>query len=94
VTLQSSEPRVGTKRGPYRVTRNHPFGLSGKEALILDMLRFGATNAAIAKQLNRSRRTVEHHVSSILTKLGVSSRKEAAGRVGVHSCAGRAGETN
>jgi DNA-binding NarL/FixJ family response regulator len=94
VTLQSSEPPVGTKRGPYRVSRNHPFGLSGKEALILEMLRVGATNAAIAEQLNRSRRTVEHHVSAILTKLGVSSRIEAAHRAGAHSRTGREGETN
>jgi DNA-binding NarL/FixJ family response regulator len=94
VTLQSPQPRVGAKRGPYRVARNHPFGLSGKEALILDMLRIGATNAAIAEHLNRSRRTVEHHVSSILTKLGVSSRIEAARRAGAHSRTGRADETN
>jgi DNA-binding NarL/FixJ family response regulator len=34
-------------------------------------------NAAIAKRLFLSTKTVDHHVSAILTKLGVSSRAEA-----------------
>jgi DNA-binding NarL/FixJ family response regulator len=65
------------KRGPYTASRNHPKGLTRKQAEVLALLVDGATNLAIASKLNRSRRTVEHHVSAILTKLSVHSRIEA-----------------
>jgi DNA-binding NarL/FixJ family response regulator len=68
---------ITPKRGPYSASRNHPDGLTHKEAEILTLLVEGATNPAIAAKLKRSRRTVEHHVSAILTKLGAQSRTEA-----------------
>jgi DNA-binding NarL/FixJ family response regulator len=37
----------------------------------------GLRNAAIARRLFVSTKTVDHHVSAILTKLGVPSRAEA-----------------
>ena len=43
---------------------------------MLDLLREGLADAAIAERLVLSRRTVEHHVAAILGKLGVSSRKD------------------
>jgi DNA-binding NarL/FixJ family response regulator len=46
---------------------------------VLEVLRGGLTNAEIAQRLYLSPRTVDHHVSAILAKLGVSSRAEAAG---------------
>ncbi|MCB9647071.1 MAG: AAA family ATPase [Deltaproteobacteria bacterium] len=62
------------KRGPYKKARKHPYGLTGKEQEVLQLLVKGYSNAAIAEELFRSRRTVENHVSSILSKLQAKSR--------------------
>jgi DNA-binding NarL/FixJ family response regulator len=51
--------------------------LSGREWEILELLDEGATTAEIADRLFLSRVTVRRHVSSILSKLGVTSREEA-----------------
>lgn len=69
------------RRGPYKAARNHPIGLTKREQTILGYVAAGATNAEIADMLSRSQRTIEHHVSSILTKLNVSNRMEAMLRV-------------
>ena len=45
----------------------------------------GATNPEIATRLFLSRKTVEHHVSNALAKLGLHSRAELAARVGMAS---------
>lgn len=45
---------------------------------MLDLVAEGLTNVEIAARLFITEKTVGHHVSSILTKLGVGSRYEAA----------------
>lgn len=69
------------RRGPYRAARHHPLGLTAKEQRVLALLGQGAGNRKIAETLNRSQRTVEHHVSAVLAKLGVENRMEAMLRV-------------
>lgn len=64
-------------RGPIHATRSNPYGLTPRQAKVAELLREGLSNPEIADRLFISRRTVESHVSAILTKLGVSSRKEA-----------------
>lgn len=64
-------------RGRYRTAREHPYELTAKEQIVLAMMADGKTNAAIADQLSRSRRTVENHVSAILSKLSCNNRLEA-----------------
>src|SRR5882757_9400399 len=52
-------------------------GLTRREAEILTLVSRGMRNSAIAKRLFLSTRTVDRHVSAILSKLGVQSRGEA-----------------
>lgn len=65
-------------RGPRRSTRAHPARLTTREAEVLTLVAGGLRNADIAERLFLSAKTVDHHVSSILQKLGVRSRGEAS----------------
>jgi predicted ATPase/DNA-binding CsgD family transcriptional regulator len=65
-------------RGPRPATRANPGGLTKRELEVLDLLGEGLTNAEIAGRLVISDKTVGHHVSAILGKLGVRSRYDAA----------------
>lgn len=64
-------------RGPQPGTRAHPAGLTPRQTDILALLGEGLTNAEIAERLVLSVRTVDHHVSAVLAKLGATSRTEA-----------------
>ena len=55
------------------------YGLSPREREVLNILAEGRTDRDIAARLFISERTVHVHVRRILSKLGVSSRTEAAG---------------
>ncbi len=54
-----------------------PHGLTRQELRVLRLVTAGGTNKAIAAELVLSERTVDRHVSNILTKLGVHSRAAA-----------------
>lgn len=54
-----------------------PPGLSAREAAVLRLLAEGKSNRAIAAELIVSVRTVEHHLTSLYAKIGVSNRVEA-----------------
>ena len=70
----------GVSRGPRRSTQANSAALTARELEVLALLGEGMRNAAIAERLFLSPRTVDHHVSSILAKLEVSSRGEAVAR--------------
>jgi DNA-binding NarL/FixJ family response regulator len=59
------------------VARRAAGGLTPREAEVLSLLATGKTNRAIAAELVISEKTVATHVSSVFTKLGLSSRSAA-----------------
>jgi DNA-binding CsgD family transcriptional regulator/tetratricopeptide (TPR) repeat protein len=63
--------------GPRAATRERPFGLTRREYEVLDLICAEHTNAEIAAKLFLSVKTVDHHVSAVLGKLGVPTRGAA-----------------
>jgi DNA-binding winged helix-turn-helix (wHTH) protein/DNA-binding CsgD family transcriptional regulator len=63
--------------GPRATTRANPAGLTERQIEVLGMLAEGLSNAQLASRLFISSKTVDHHVSAILSKLQASSRTEA-----------------
>lgn len=65
---------------PRASRSNHVNGLTDREVEVLALVADGLSDAGIAEKLVISRRTAEHHVASILAKLGAGSRRELADR--------------
>jgi DNA-binding CsgD family transcriptional regulator len=70
--LTSALPK--SRRGPYAMARRHPLGLTSSEQQVLEMMAEGRSNKDIARQLDRSPRTVEHQVSAVLGKFSARNR--------------------
>jgi DNA-binding CsgD family transcriptional regulator/tetratricopeptide (TPR) repeat protein len=68
----------GVPRGPRASTRQNEANLTPRQVEVLALLSEGLRNSDIAERLFLSDRTVQHHVSAILSKLGVQSRGQAA----------------
>lgn len=64
-------------RGPSKATLANPAGLTTRQLEVLQLVADGLNNGQIAAELYLSKKTVEHHVSAIYTKLGVDSRTKA-----------------
>jgi DNA-binding CsgD family transcriptional regulator len=64
--------------GAHADTRSHPRGLTRREREVLELITDGLTNAEISARLFISEKTVDHHVSAVLAKLGAPNRHVAA----------------
>jgi DNA-binding NarL/FixJ family response regulator len=62
-------------RGSSPTTRANPAGLTDRQLDVLALLVEGLSNADIAGRLVISRKTADHHVSAVLTKLGMPNRR-------------------
>lgn len=73
---------AGVPQRRRRSTMANAAGLTARQVDVLALLADGLTNAELADQLYISAKTADHHVSAILSKLGVGSRRDAvrAGR--------------
>jgi len=65
-------------RRPQPGTLANPAWLTDRQLEILRLVATGLSNAEIAQRLVVSPRTVDHHVSAILQKIGVRTRRDAA----------------
>ncbi|MDE3095168.1 MAG: helix-turn-helix transcriptional regulator [Chloroflexota bacterium] len=72
---QGAYPDAVTRRG----RPPHPDVLTPRQWEVLELVREGLSNEQIGRRLGISTDGAKFHVSEILTKLGVSSRREAAG---------------
>jgi DNA-binding CsgD family transcriptional regulator len=68
----------GLRRGPRSSTQRNPANLTPRQLEVLGLVAQGLRNAEIAQRLVISEKTVDHHVSAILRKLGVHTRGQAS----------------
>jgi DNA-binding CsgD family transcriptional regulator len=71
------------------VTPSYPAGLSAREVEVLRLVAQGMTNPQVAERLYLSPRTVEQHLRSIYTKLGVATRAAATAFAYEHRLVGQ-----
>jgi ATP/maltotriose-dependent transcriptional regulator MalT len=67
-------------RGPRSSTVKNPAGLKKRQMDVLKLLSEGLQNKEIAGALFVSAKTIDHHISTILSKLDVHSRAKAVAK--------------
>jgi DNA-binding CsgD family transcriptional regulator/Tfp pilus assembly protein PilF len=68
---------LAVPRGPRATSRANPSGLTAREIEVLGLLADGLSYAEVAGQLFLSEKTVGHHVSAVLRKVGEPTRSRA-----------------
>jgi predicted ATPase/DNA-binding CsgD family transcriptional regulator len=70
-------PAIPSSTPPAKPVATYPDGLTAREVEVLRLLAQGLTDAQIAEQLVISPRTVNNHLTSVYSKIQVSSRSAA-----------------
>ena len=73
------------RRGKHLLKGERLARLSAQEERILEMIAQGKTNREIGEKLHLAEKTVKNYVTSILSKLGVARRAEAAAYLARHT---------
>jgi len=76
-TIPTPAPTVPSSTPPAKPVATYPDGLTAREVEVLRLLARGLTDAQIAEQLVIAPRTVNNHLTSIYSKIQVSSRSAA-----------------
>ena len=77
VTMPTAAP-AGPSSVPHTPKAStSPDGLTAREVEVLQLVAQGLTNEEVAERLVISPRTVDTHLTSIYSKIGVSSRSAA-----------------
>jgi DNA-binding CsgD family transcriptional regulator len=79
--------RRNIPRGMRSTTRSNPAGLTDRELEVAKLVAEGLRNLDIAERLVVAPKTVDHHVSAVLTKLAVPNRSAVAGALRQHKAA-------
>jgi non-specific serine/threonine protein kinase len=80
--LSEDEPARSAPFTPTQLPAVKPATLTRREREVASLVAQRLTNRQIASELVLSERTVDHHVASILKKLGLRSREQVASRLG------------
>ena len=75
--IASISTRIGPAPTTTKTASAYPAGLTAREVEVLRLVAQGLTDAQVAEQLVISSRTVNWHLTSIYSKLQVSSRSAA-----------------
>ncbi|WP_205807240.1 response regulator transcription factor [Micromonospora sp. HNM0581] len=77
---QAAREQAEAERTAAARARRERFGLTRREQEVMALLRAGHSNAAIARQLLLTEKTVKNHLANIFTKLQATNRTEAVVR--------------
>ena len=89
IELDRASALLRTLGGRARTGVRRVASLTDREAEVLALVSQGLSNPQIAERLYISPKTVSHHVSNLLAKLGLQSRAEAAAWATAHGRTGR-----
>lgn len=80
-TVAAGGASYGPKVAARLLDTDRPGGLTARESEVLALIANGRSNTEIARELGLSLKTVQNHVSHVLTKLQVQDRTQAALRM-------------